>query len=366
MIYALLNIAMLAAPPVFAWMIHNYLRHGDLSGRRKAVFLGVYIVLMNVILFAASWLRGVKTLDFNQMTVTYRLKWIGLGIVLGFVLPFFVCLLTEEQITLGGFRRYILRFTSDIRRYFPYAMQSARADLESEVSGSYLNWLWWLIEPVCMMLIYAVIFGVIFSASEPYFTVFIFIGLTMWGFFSRNVSASVDIVRGSRDIITRIYMPKFVLLLSKMLVNGFKALVSFCVVICMMIVYRVPVTARMLWAIPVLAVLFLFTFGVGTIMMHYGVYVSDLGYITGIVLQMLSYFTGTFYSLANRIPAPFGEILEQFNPVAFLIAAFRNAMLYGKSPAIPILLLWTFVSVVLVALGAFTVYSNENAYVKVI
>ena len=48
-----------------------------------------------------------------------------------------------------------------------------------QVSNAYLDWLWWLIEPVCMMLIYAVMFGVVFHASERYFPVFIFIGLTM-------------------------------------------------------------------------------------------------------------------------------------------------------------------------------------------
>jgi len=68
-----------------------------------------------------------------------------------------------------------------------------------------------------------------------------------------------------------------------MFVNGFKMMVSFGVVLGMMVVFRVSVSWNILYAIPVIIVLFLFTFGVGTIMMHYGVYVSDQGYITGIV-----------------------------------------------------------------------------------
>ena len=81
-----------------------------------------------------------------------------------------------------------------------------------------------------MMLIYTLIFGVVFHASEQYFPVFIFIGITMWGFFSRSVSGSVNTVRASRGIITKIYMPKYILLLSKMFVNGFKMMISFAVV----------------------------------------------------------------------------------------------------------------------------------------
>lgn len=362
----LLNIAMFIVPPVFAWIIHIYLRHGDMSAKRKLVFFLVYFALINFITISVTYLRGIGGLNFNNMTLTFRIKYIGFGCVLGIVVPFVVCLLTEDQITLGGLKRYALRFIGDIRKYFPYAIRSAKSDLKSEVANAYLDWLWWLIEPICMMLIYTLIFGAIFNASEQYYPVFIFVGITLWGFFSRNISASVDMVRNNKGIITKIYMPKYILLLSKMFVNGFKMLVSLAVVLLMMIGFRVPPTVNIIFAIPVLLAFFMFTFGLGTILMHYGVFVNDLGYITGIVLSMMMYLTGVFYSISNRIPEPFGSVLEQYNPVAFFIATIRNALLYGQAPNWGILGLWTFVSAVLIALGAFTIYSNENAYVKVI
>ena len=43
------------------------------------------------------------------------------------------------------------------------------AELKSEVADSYLNWLWWIIEPICFMLIYTFIFGYVFKNSEQYF-----------------------------------------------------------------------------------------------------------------------------------------------------------------------------------------------------
>lgn len=362
----LLNIAMLIVPPIFAWIIHIYLRHGDMSTKRKLIFVIVYFVLINFIAIATTYLRGIGGLNFNNMTLTFRIKYIGFGCVLGIVVPFVVCLLTEDQITFGGLKRYAIRFISDIKKYFPYAIRSARSDLKSEVANAYLDWLWWLIEPICMMLIYTLIFGAIFNASEQYYPVFIFIGITLWGFFSRNISASVDMVRNNKGIITKIYMPKYILLLSKMFVNGFKMLVSLAVVLVMMIIFRVTPTVNIIFAIPVLLVFFMFTFGFGTILMHYGVFVNDLGYITGIVLSMLMYLTGVFYSISRRFPEPYGSVLEQYNPVAFLIATIRNALLYGQAPNWGILGLWTFVSAVMIALGAFTIYSNENAYVKVI
>lgn len=362
----MINLLMLFLPPIFALIIHNYLRHGEMTGKRKIIFLITYFFVLNVITFAISWLRGVKGLNFEGMTLTYKIKYTTLSMILGFIIPFPMCLLTEDQITLGGLKRYSTRFLTDIKKYIGYAIRSAKADLRTEVANSYLDWLWWMIEPVCTMLIYALIFGVVFKASEQYFPIFIFIGITMWGFFSRSVSGSVNTVRMNKGIITKIYMPKYILLFAKMLVNGFKMLVSFGVVGIMMIIFRVIPSIYIFYSVPILIVLFLFTLGIGMIMMHYGVYVSDLGYITGIVLNMMMYTTGTFYAIAKRFPAPFGEIMEHYNPVAFLIASMRKVLLYGQPPSWGLLLFWGFVSLCLIALGAFTIYSNENAYVKVI
>lgn len=357
---------MFIIPAIFALVIHNYLRHGEMSNKRKIVFLAVYFFLLNGLTLGIAWLRGVKGIHLEGMTFSYKLKYTIMALILGFIIPFPMCLLTEDQITLGGLKRYATRFINDIKKYLGYAIRSAKSDLRSEVANSYLDWLWWMIEPVCTMLIYTLIFGIVFRASEDYFPIFIFIGITMWSFFSRGISGSVNTVRANKGIITKIYMPKYILLFSKMLVNGFKMVVAFGVVGVMMVIFRVVPSMYILYSVPILIVLFLLTLGIGMIMMHYGVYVSDLGYITGIVLNMMMYTTGTFYNIAKRFPQPYGDLLEKYNPVAFLIASMRKALLYGQAPSWGLLLFWGFVSLGLIALGAFTIYSNENAYVKVI
>ena len=226
--------------------------------------------------------------------------------------------------------------------------------------------MWWLIEPICMMLIYTIMFGIVFDASEQYFPIFIFIGITMWSFFTRGITGSVEMVRNNKGIITKVYLPKYILLFSRLLVIGFKMFVSFLVIAVMLLVFQVKVTFNALGLLPIIIVLFLFTFGIGSILMHYGVYVNDLSYITGILLTMMMYLTGTFYDVAKRIPDPFGKILENLNPVAFLIAEMRNTVLYGQVLDWKILFLWAGVSFFLIWIGTFIIYRNENSYVKVI
>lgn len=362
----ILNSAIMLVPILFALFTHNYLCHGRLPLHRKTAFLCIYGVVVGAFMYGIARARGIRGDGIVHMTLTHKIEFTILGCVMSFCLALAVCLIAEKDVTFDKLASYLTRFLKDIQKYFKYAVRSARADLRSEVANAYLDWLWWIIEPFCMMLIYTLIFGVVFQASEDFFPIFIFSGLAMWTFFSRGMNVSVSIVRNNKGIISKIYLPKFILYLARMLVNGFKMLVSFGVVAGMMVVFRVPVSVNILYTIPVMVVFFLFTFGLGSILMHFGVYVSDLSYIVGIVLSMLMYFTGIFYSVANRIPAPFGELLEQFNPVAYCIASVRNALLYRKAPQPDLLAMWAMVSLVLAALGVYTVYRNENAYVKVI
>ena len=362
----IVNSVIILVPTLFALFVHNYICHSKLSIIRKAAFFVIYVIIIGALMYAAAWVRGIKGIGITYMTTSHKIEFTILGCVMAFFIAMAVCLIAEEDVTFEKLRLYLRRFTVDVRKYFRYAIRSARSDLRSEVANAYLDWLWWLIEPFCMMLIYTLIFGVVFNAAEEYFPIFIFSGLAMWSFFSRGMNVSVNIVRSSKSIISKIYLPKFILYFARMLVNGFKMLVSFGIVVVMLVIYKVPVSAKAIYVIPIMLVFFLFTFGLGSILMHFGVYVNDLSYIVGILLSMLMYFTGTFYSVSKRIPAPFGELLEQFNPVSYCIASTRNALLYDQSPQVDLLVMWGFVSMVLAALGVYTVYRNENAYVKVI
>lgn len=259
----------------------------------------------------------------------------------------------------------IKRFLQDIKKYFRYSVVSARSQLKSEVAGSYLNWIWWFLEPLCFMLIYNYVFGHIFNAREQYFSVYIFIGLSMWNFFNRIVQGSVKVIRLNKPIIARVYFPKYILLLTKIWVNGFKMLISFGIVAVMMIFLRIPITWNILYAFPILAILMIFSFGCGCFMMHWGVYVNDLSNAIKILTKMLFYITGVFYDLEKRIPQ-IGAALGRYNPIAFLLSSMRQCLIYGKTPMRKLMLLWLVVSILLAYLGIRTIYKEENSYVKAI
>lgn len=258
------------------------------------------------------------------------------------------------------------RFISNIKRYFKYAVYSAKADLKAEVAGSYLNWLWWILDPLCFMMIYIFVASIVFKSSEPYFPVFIFIGLTVWDFFNKTVNASVKIVSNNRGIVTKIYIPKYILILQKTFVNMFKMMISWALVFGLMLVCRVPLSATFIWFIPLLLIIYLITFGIACILLHFGIFVEDLANVTSLALRLVFYLSGIFYNLATRVPAPYNNILLRLNPVAYIINAFRSILLQGKTPSLFMMGSWTLVGLVLIGIGIHIIHKYENSYAKVI
>ena len=261
------------------------------------------------------------------------------------------------------------KFIKDTKKYFVYTVYAAKARLKAEVEGSYLNWIWWILEPICYMLIYALVFGFIFGATEQYYIAFVFIGVTFWQFFNKNIKKSVKLIRSNKAIVTKIYVPKFVLILTQMFVEGFKMLISFGIVIVLMIIFQVPISFNIFWIIAVLIVLWVFTFGLMCILTHFGVFVEDLEKIVTIVLRLVFYISGVMYDIADRLGKAhevIASILNDVNPMAFLMTAARKCLLYSSSPDLLLLLGWLVVSVILCLIGIHLIYKNENGYVKVI
>lgn len=258
------------------------------------------------------------------------------------------------------------RFCKDVKKFYHYAIFQAKTDLKTEVASSYLNWIWWILDPLFYMLIYSFVSVVVFQTSEPYFTVFVFIGLSVWEFFNRMIIQSVKIVSNNKAIVTKVYVPKYILIWSRIFVNGFKMMISFLLVFGMMCFYQIPVTPKFFLVIPIILNMILVTFGFCTILAHFGVFVEDLSHVMEIVLRFLFYFTGIFYAIENRIPKPYSYFMLRLNPIAYHIYALRNALLYENYISWRWIVLWAGVGLLCSMIGIRIIYRYENTYVKTI
>lgn len=258
------------------------------------------------------------------------------------------------------------RFCGDVGKYWQYMVFAANADLKAEVANSYLNRLWWLLEPLFSMLVYVVVFGRIMGNSVENYATFTFSALLMWNFFSKTMNYSVKCVRNNRDIVTKVYVPKHVLLITNMILNMFKLIFSLIVLIPMLVIFHVQIGLAVFWVIPTYLVMILLSFGAGMILLHFGVYIDDLAYAVNILLQMLMFLSGIFYDVVTSLPTPLNAMMLELNPVSMFIDSMRNALLSNLVANVPLIVLWTVLSLELCYIGVHIVYKNENGYVKVV
>lgn len=266
----------------------------------------------------------------------------------------------------------MIKFLKNIKKYYKYALYQAKAELKAEVANSYLNWIWWILDPLFFMIIYSFVVQVVFGNNQKYFPVFVFAALTCWDFFNRMISGSVKLVVNNRTVITRVYIPKYILLLSKSFTYLFKYFISFSLLLILMLFFRVSFSWSILWAIPITFVLYVVSFGIASILMHFGVYVDDLANFTNIVLRFLFYLSGIFYDIKSRLELKkiwglkLSYVLLRYNPIANIIYEMRVALLDGGTPSIKWLVAWLIIGLILTIIGVNTIHEYENSYAKVI
>lgn len=49
------------------------------------------------------------------------------------------------------------KLIEDVKKYHKYTVYAAKSELKSEVSTSYLNWLWWILDPL-LLCVYTVLY----------------------------------------------------------------------------------------------------------------------------------------------------------------------------------------------------------------
>ena len=180
------------------------------------------------------------------------------------------------------------------------------------------------------------------------------------------LSGSVKLISSNKQIVSKVYIPKYILLISRSFTYLFKFFISFALVIVTMIIIKVPFNITILWVIPLVLLLYIVVFGISLIVMHFGVYVEDLANVIRIGLKLLFYMTGVFYNIHTAVPEPYNHILLKVNPVAFIMDSLRSVVIDGVNPNLLLCLIWLLIGTILCILGIKLIKKYENSYVKVI
>lgn len=201
-------------------------------------------------------------------------------------------------------------------------------DLRVRYSQSVLGYVWTILDPLLMSLIYFGVFVYIFQRSslgnEPYF-LFLVAGLLPWQWFASVVKESSRALIQDARLVRSTNLPREIWVARVVVSKGVEYLLSLPVLVFFAIVYVIIGKAHLngwLVLLPLgIVVQFAFLVGLGLILAPVTALVTDMQRVIGIVMRMLFYVTPVIYS-SRLVPEPYDKI-TWLNPMTGVLEMTR-------------------------------------------
>ena len=228
---------------------------------------------------------------------------------------------------------------------------------------SILGYAWILLNPVSQLVTLAFIFSIVFPAQSQYdapFTLFLFIGLLPWLFFANAISAATESISGAANMVTSVYFPRELLVLSAVLVRVVDLIAGALILAVIVLLTGQPLGWAYVW-LPVLLVLqVLFVMGLAMPLAALNLYFHDVRYLTAVVLYLWFFFTPIFYSI-TAVPERY-RLIYDLNPNSRFIEAYRYALLENISPPIESVMAVIAISLAVLAAGYYLFKGMEPGF----
>lgn len=238
-------------------------------------------------------------------------------------------------------------------------------DIKIRYKQTALGFLWAIIQPLFMMVIFTVIFGgfaKIPSDGIPY-PLFSFAALLPWMLFSEGLTRSTMSMVANANIMTKVYFPRLIMPISGILSPLVDFVVSISILILMMAYYGFVPTINVVF-LPLFILLALATsLGIGLWLSALNVKYRDFQYTVPFIIQLWMYASPVVYP-ASMIPEAIRP-LYGLNPMAGVIEGFRWALLGTEIPGTMIFVSVGVVVVLLVS-GMFYFRRMEQYYADIV
>src|SRR5678816_2446476 len=105
----------------------------------------------------------------------------------------------------------MIRNLRELWQYRALLWNLTQRELKARYRGSALGFLWTFVNPLLLMAVYGLVFGIIQRSNIPHYTYFIFVGLLPWLWFATSVGSGASTISDRRDLLTKVRFPAQVL-----------------------------------------------------------------------------------------------------------------------------------------------------------
>ncbi|MDD3710542.1 MAG: ABC transporter permease [Methanothrix sp.] len=206
------------------------------------------------------------------------------------------------------------------------------SDLKVKYQSSVLGFAWSLLNPLLMMLVLYAVFSNVFRFDEDSFALYLLIGIVGWRFLANGTMTSISAIVGKQSLVTKVYVPRQILVLSSVLSSFVSSLLEFSVLVPLLILFGVDLSFNVLFFPLIHAIFLVLVYGLSLILASLYVYYRDLNQIWDVLLQAGFFLSPIVYPISIVPEKYLGYYM--INPVTVVIEMYREVLLYAKTPSV--------------------------------
>lgn len=246
-------------------------------------------------------------------------------------------------------------------RYGFLIRQLVSRDFKTKYKRSALGMAWSFLNPLLTMSVQYVVFSTLFQSDIPNYPVYLLSGIVFFNFFSEAVSMGMTSITGNASLIKKVYMPKYIYPVSRILSSLVNFALAIIPLLLVMLITGTAFTPALLLLLFDMLCLLGFVTGMSLLLTTAMTFFQDTQFLWGVVSMMWMYLTPLFYP-ESIIPAQFLTVYHM-NPMYQYITFARICIIDGVSPE-PMAYLWCILSsVAVLGLGILTFKRHQDKFV---
>ncbi len=173
------------------------------------------------------------------------------------------------------------------------------SDLKVKYQSSVLGFAWSLLNPLLMMLVLYLVFNNVFKSNQDHFALYLLIGIISWRFLSIGTASSMTAIVGKPSLVTKIYIPRQVLVMSTVLSSFISSILEFLVLVPLLIILGAGISPYILLFPVIHIIYFMIVYGISLILAALYVYYRDLNQIWDVLIQIGFFLSPIVYPLPD-------------------------------------------------------------------
>jgi lipopolysaccharide transport system permease protein len=241
------------------------------------------------------------------------------------------------------------------------------SDLKVRYKQTVLGAAWAIIQPLAVMVVFAVFFGLVVRVptGEIPYPIFAYSGLVVWTYFANSLSRASDSILDHESLITKVYFPRLLIPVAAVMAGLVDFAIAFAVLVALIISYGFVPTAAAL-TLPLFVLLAVMTaLAVSLWLSALNAQYRDIRFLVPVLVQLWFFSTPIIYP-TDLIPEGWRTLYEVLNPMVGVVESFRWALLgTGEPPSITLLISVVMVTAIFVS-GLYYFRKMEKIFADVV